>query len=164
MYKALLALFLFSVTTFAKTFCSIPVSSASGEWSFNSEINTRFKKHQKLNWVQLEVNLENLSDKDNRDVKVIFVTEQDRKFEVVFEMYSEALMIWKSNFGKSRAFPQILKNYMNISRYNSGYLLRLYDSPTEKSKLDLGFSATQCSESSMHKLAQTRGAVDSNKK
>lgn len=134
----------FSSSLMAKTMCSIPVETAVGELKENRTLNERLKKHQKVKTIRFALNLNDLQSKENSKIQLTFETIQSKKFETTYNMYTKNINVWKVDFSTSQIFPQLFKNYMNITQYNSKYYLRLYDNPQEKTMVNLVFETVNC--------------------
>jgi hypothetical protein len=129
----------------AKSTCLIPIEDATGDFKQNSTLNERLKKHQKIKTIKFNLDLENLQSDKNSKIQLVFETTQSKKFETVYNHHNKAMHVWKVDFSTSQIFPQLFKNYLNITLYNSKYYLRLYDNPTEKTIVDLTFDVNNCS-------------------
>lgn len=135
----------FGSSVMAKSTCSIPIESASGEFRENATLNERLKKHQKLRSISFSIELENLHSEKNNKINLVFNTTQSKKFETTYNMYNKSVNVWKVDFSTSQIFPQLFKNYLNVTQYNSKYYFRMYDSPAEKTIVSLMFDASHCS-------------------
>ena len=133
-----------------KTVCLIPIESSKE----NSIINERLKVHQKLKSISFSIDLRNLQSDTNKNLNLIFETTQSKKFETIYSHYNKSVNVWKVDFSKSVIFPQLFKNYMNISFFNNKYYLRLYDNPTEKSIVNLTFDSSSCSMGKLNLLTR----------
>lgn len=142
-----LIIVLFSSSLMAKTMCSISIQDASGPFKDNATLNDGLKKHQKLKRISFSLDLNDLKNKENNKVQLIFETVQSKKFEMTYSAYNKNMNVWKVDFSTSQIFPQLFKSYMNITLYNSKYYLRLYDNPTEKTIVNLIFESSHCSPS-----------------
>lgn len=140
-----LIIFVLGSSVMAKSTCSIPVESAYGEFKDNALLNERLKKHQKIKNITFSIDLNSLQSEKNAKIQLIFNTTQSKKFETIYNTYNKNVNVWKIDFAKSQIFPQLFKNYLNITQYNSKYYFRLYDMPSEKSIVSLVFDSTHCS-------------------
>ncbi len=129
----------------AKTTCTIPIEAATQDNKGNSTLNDRLKKHQRIKSVSFEIDIENLKSDKNSKIVLVFETTQSKKFQSLYNQYNKNLSIWKNDFSKSQIFPELSKNFLNLTLFNSKYYLRLYDSPTEKTMVNLKFDTTNCS-------------------
>ncbi|MBL7542349.1 MAG: hypothetical protein JNL11_00965 [Bdellovibrionaceae bacterium] len=143
-WQLLLFIFVVSSTLMAKAMCLVPIDGASGDLKDNAMVNNRLKTHQKIKSLRFDIDLETLQSDKNKKIKLVFETIQAKKFETSYNFYNKTLQVWKVDFSTSQIFPQLLKNYMNITQYNSKYYLRLYDSPSEKSIVNLIFDSSNC--------------------
>lgn len=146
--RSVIALFIISflsVVSLANSVCSIPVEGASIENKSNASLNDRLKNHQKIKSISFSIDLNNLKNEKNNMVRLVFETMQSKKFETVYNMYNKNVNVWKIDFSKSQIFPQLFKNFLNITQFNSKYYLRLYDMPTEKTIVNLVFDSSNCS-------------------
>lgn len=134
----------FGSAVMAKSKCSILIESASGEFKDNALLNQRLKKHQRLDNITLSIDLENLHSEANKKIQLVFTTTQKKKFESTYNMYSKSVNVWKVDFSTSQIFPQLFKNYLNLTQYNSKYYFRLYDTPAEKTIVNLVFDSSHC--------------------
>ena len=135
-----------SFNCFSKMLCEIDISSPRERLSSNKELNNQLKQHQKLSHIKIEIDSLNLKTKSPQETKLYFKTLDAKKFESVYKPYSGVQAIWKVDFSKSQIFPQLFKNYVNIIEYDSKYLIRMYDSPKEKSLISLSFEKRDCAE------------------
>lgn len=138
--------------------CSIPIESATGDFKDNKILNERLKKHQQIKSLSFTLDLENLQNDKNSKLQLIFETTQSKRFETIYNSYNKKSQIWKVDFSKSQIFPQLLKNYMNITFFNSKYYLRLYDTPTEKTMVNLIFDSSNCSPSNKSNVLSRAGS------
>lgn len=129
----------------AKSICSIAIESATGEYRVNATLNERLKKHQKIRNITFAIDLNDLKSDQNKKIQLSFHTTQSKKFETTYNQYNKNVNVWKIDFSTSQIFPQLFKNYMNVTQYNSKYYFRLYDSPSEKTIVSLMFDTTHCS-------------------
>lgn len=143
----------------AKTMCSIPIEGASVQHKDNILLNDRLKAHQKMKSVSFAIDIENLKSDGNSKVQLVFETVQLKKFETMYNFYNKNVNVWKIDFSKSQIFPQLFKNYMNITQFNSKFYLRLYDTPAEKTIVSLTFDLSNCSESKSNLLTRARVAL-----
>lgn len=132
------------LSAMAKSTCTIAIESAMGEFKDNAVLNERLKKHQKLKSVTFSVDLENLRSEKNNKINLVFTTTQDKKFETTYTAYNKNAHVWKIDFSTSQIFPQLFKNYLNVTLYNSKYYFRMYDTPSEKTIVNLVFDASHC--------------------
>lgn len=139
-----LILLLIGPSVMAKSTCSIPIDSASGEFKDNAILNERLKKHQKLKNITFAIELENLHSDKNNKINLVFTTTQAKKFETTYNTYNKSVNVWKVDFSTSQIFPQLFKNYLNVTHYNSKYYFRMYDTPAEKTIVNLVFDSSHC--------------------
>lgn len=139
--------------------CSIPIEGASVQHKDNILLNDRLKAHQKMKSVSFAIDIENLKSDGNSKVQLVFETVQLKKFETMYNFYNKNVNVWKIDFSKSQIFPQLFKNYMNITQFNSKFYLRLYDTPAEKTIVSLTFDLSNCSESKSNLLTRARVAL-----
>lgn len=143
----------------AKTMCTIPIEGATGELKENAVLNDRLKKHQKIKILKFAVDLDNLQSDKNKKIQLVFETVQSKRFETTYNVYNKTVQVWKVDFSVSQIFPQLFKNYMNITQFNSKFYLRLYDSPTEKSMVNLIFDSSNCSGTARPNLLTRTGSL-----
>ncbi len=139
-----LVIFALGSSVMAKSTCSIPVDAAYGEFKENAVLNERLKKHQKIKNITFSIDLNNLQSEKNSKIQLIFNTTQSKKFETTYTQYNRSVSVWKIDFSTSQIFPQLFKNYLNITQFNSKYYFRLYDTPSEKTIVNLTFDSTHC--------------------
>lgn len=139
-----LVVFMFGSSLMAKSTCLIPIDSASGEFKDNAVLNERLKKHQKLKNITFSIELENLHSDKNNKINLVFTTTQAKKFETTYNTYNKSVNVWKVDFSTSQIFPQLFKNYLNVTQYNSKYYFRMYDTPAEKTIVNLVFDSSHC--------------------
>lgn len=140
--------FLLNSSVMAKSQCSIPIESATGEYRDNAILNQRLKMHQKIRNITFSIDLNHLQSETNRKIQLVFYTTQLKKFETTYNHYNRNVNVWKVDFSTSQIFPQLFKNYLNVTQYNSKYYLRMYDSPSEKTIVSLVFDSSHCSPAS----------------
>lgn len=141
----------------AKTMCSIPVESAMAEFKDNKALNDRLKKHQKIKTVSFDIDMDNLQSDKNNKLKLVFETIQSKKFETTYTWHNKKFSVWKVDFSKSQIFPQLFKNFLNLTQFNSKFYLRLYDRPTEKTLVNLVFDSSHCKSPSANLLTRASG-------